>query len=331
LEATHLTGILLIPAMLLFRERARRRGLTSDPAGWFRLGCLSAAGIAGLTLVAVGAHFAFEEHSVLKDYFKWMHSGEQSYFSTVQVELFRRAGILVGLGFPCAIVLVKREWALLGAWWATLALYAVMIAISKVEYQGGYNIAAIPVFAVGIGAALQIAWDRSKKPWPTVVGVIGLALVVWQGVDGYGQVRRPMASDSARERAESIRQVASTSDAVILDVRPKDVEFDLTQLPNLTRLYLGGDAPNVALLDEKNASGVPYLTEAAGDAYAKRIEASIDKALADGHRAFVFESVWTPEASRPRLQRLANGLAQRFAAKGPTRQSGFVELERRGG
>jgi hypothetical protein len=229
------------------------------------------------------------------------------------------------------VLLAKREPGLATAWLATLALYGVMIGRSQVEYQGGYNIAAIPVFAAGIGAALQIAWDPSKKPWPALIGLIGLTLIVWQGIDGVRQVRRPMESDSARERAESIRRFASTSDSVILDVRARDVDYDLTQLPNLTRLYLESDAPNAALLDDRNAGGVPYLTEAAADAYAKRIEASIDKALAGGHRAFVYESVWTPEEARPRLRELAKGLTLRFSGKGPQGGRGFVELERRGG
>lgn len=308
LEATHLTGFLLLPAMLLLRERARRNGLTDDRAGWLALAATSAAAMALLAAAAVALHLAFESHSVLHDYFASVHPAEQGYVETILKELVVQSGVLVPGALLAAVFLARREAMLAASVGLTFVLYAHMIGKSQVEYHGGYNVAAIPIW----GAALGCALDRVKAPWGVFCGAVCLAAQVALGAAPVAEAR---THDRAAETADEVRAFWSPGDALLLRVRPGEVDFDLTQLPNLTRLYFGLDLPNAALLDDTNANGVPYLTEGEAEAAAARAEASVEAALHSGRRAFAAAGVLEPDAAAPRLGALAESLRRRFAVK----------------
>jgi hypothetical protein len=318
-EATHLSGFLLLPAMLALRERAARRGEAPSKPNWFFLGLASAAAIAALAGAALVLHALIPSHSILLEYFDALHPAGQPYLSTAWVELVLRSGVLVPAACVAAIYVWRSEPFVAIAVAVTLPLFVHVIGKSGVEYDGGYNLGAVPVWGAAVAAAL------GKLPKLPAIS-LGLAAVAAQGWLGWAQVRPVVERDLYRDTAEAITSLGGRDDAIVLFVRADDVAFDLTQLPNITRLYIGEGVSNAALLDDLNAKKDPYLDDAGARALGRAILDRIALALGSGHRAFVRRELWDPPAGRPRLAALSAEVRAGYRVAGENAALRFVEL-----
>lgn len=312
IQGTHLTGFFLIPPMLLLRERARLQGRPLEWAPALRsaisMGVLCALAIGAMAAAAWGLALAFPERSVLREYFAGVHPGEQNYFYTIWKELVVRSGVLVFAGMACAALSLKRDALAALAVLLTFIPYAHFIGGSQVEYQGGYNIAAAAIWPVGILLFLR---------WRSTVATAAVAfLLTIQIILGFAEVKQPLTRDLNRDTAEAIGAAVDDGDALILYIPPSAVDFDLTDLPKLTRLYLSRVIPNAAMLDSKNADKPPrpYLTDPEALEFQQKRIQEIDAALGASRRAFVSAEVWDPPADAPKLTAFSKLLKERYAA-----------------
>jgi hypothetical protein len=179
-----------------------------------------------------------------------------------------------------------------------------MLGKSAVEYNGGYNLGAVPVWGLAVAAGL----GRLPR-FPTIS--FGLALLCHVGL-AWPQVGPAVREDLYRDTIVRIQRAVKPEDALVVYVKGQDVDFDLVQLPNITRLYFGHDVPNAALLDERNKKGEPYVDDAGASALIGSILALIDAKLAAGHRAFVRDEVWRGDPSLPNLTKLSWSLLKRY-------------------
>ena len=177
-------------------------------------------------------HALIPSHSILLEYFDALHPAGQPYLSTAWVELVLRSGVLVPAACVAAIYVWRSEPFVAIAVAVTLPLFVHVIGKSGVEYDGGYNLGAVPVWGAAVAAAL------GKLPKLPAIS-LGLAAVAAQGWLGWAQVRPVVERDLYRDTAEAITSLGGRDDAIVLFVRADDVAFDLTQLPNITRLYIG--------------------------------------------------------------------------------------------
>lgn len=314
-QTTHLTGFFIIPAMLLLNERARSgnpRSLAELLSVQKLISLVKLALICGLAIGATAGiawflHIQFENYSVLKEYFPDVHPGGQDKLKTIWIELIIRSGVLVPAGLLGAVLAFRKEPLAALAVFVTFPPYAYFIGNSQVEYQGGYNIPATVVWTLGLILSLQIFSAR-------IATAVAAVLLVIQGAVGFIEVRKPAFHDLNRETAEAIGAVAKKDDALILYIPPSAVDFDITQLPNLTRLYLSRVLLNAAMLDSKNGAQPPkaYLTESGAADYAEKIQNEIRAALAAGRRAFISFEIWDPPADAPNLQKLSRALRDHY-------------------
>ncbi|MBI3817215.1 MAG: hypothetical protein HY286_00875 [Planctomycetes bacterium] len=321
LESTHLTGFFLWPAMYLLHERARRAGNALQKNTMFRL----AAWCAGGTLLIAGIVYlldlAFPQYSSIRDYFKDIRPGGQNYWYTAAVELILRSGVLVPAGLlGAAYALAKRnEIPAALAILITFPPYFHFIGASRVEYQGGYNLPATIVWALGILLCLR-SFRQS-----IALAAAGVLLIL-QIYFGWIEVRQPIYHNLNRETAESIAAIVRNDDALILYIPPKAVDFDLKDLRNLTRLYLSRVVSNAGELDGANAEHVPYCDEREAGELIQQIEKEIANAIAGGRKAFVSFEVWEPPDGAPRMHQLSSQLREKYNSAARHEPQRLLEL-----
>ncbi|HKE00571.1 MAG TPA: hypothetical protein VKE69_06145 [Planctomycetota bacterium] len=310
--ATHVSGFLVFPSLVLLHERAR-------PRSWLRASIAAGAALAVVAAVALAAHALMPERSVLFEYFRAVHPAEQGWLETVWTEFVVRAGVVVPIGIAGAALIARSEPLVAAATLITAALYAHLIGRSAVEYQGGYDLPALPILAL----AGVLAGARLPRRLATALGVLAVATQIGLGVAAALPASR---SDPYVEATDAIRRVAKPEDGVVLFYRRADIsDFDLPMVSVFTRLYLGRDVPNAALLDERNAAGDAYVDDAGAAALSYRCR----EELVRGPRSFVHESVLRSAADRPHLVELTARIRERFEEGARDAATGLVELRRR--
>ncbi len=320
---THLTGVLQLPAMLLLLARARRRGIAPDGPAPLRAALAAAAGIALLAGAGLAAHVLGPDRSVLSEYFRSVHPAEQSVLATVSRELLLESGLLAVGSMLALPLLARQEPWLAAATLATLVPYAAFIGRSAVEYHGGYNLPALPVLAL---AAVAGARALPTRVIPVAI-VLTLAAQAALSLPSAGAAAR---SDLHRDLGEAIAARAAPGDVVLLFVPPAAVDFDLTHLSNLTRLYLPGRVvANGALLDASNAIGTAYLDDAGAARVVDDWTHATEAALGRGGRVFAAPEIVAPDATGPRLRAWASALLVSLTHDPVAEGATLVELRRR--
>ncbi|MBL8695420.1 MAG: hypothetical protein JNJ88_15120 [Planctomycetes bacterium] len=313
---THLSGILLLPAIILLHVRTQRRTPTPASPSWVRVAFAFSLGAATMWAVAGAVHWLATEHSILVDYFRAVHPAEQPYFETILQELWAQSGVLAGAGLLAGIFLLIQDRALAFAILASLAGYAHMIGSSRVEYTGGYNIGVLPLLAAGV-AQLFPRWRGAPLAVAAIVLVCTQAFLAWP------QVSKAHRSENHRDVAEALAARIGKGSALLLFLRSGvDVEFNAPELKNLTRLYIGPEVLNLAELDEPGPFGVDPVKSIAET---QRAMNRVDTALRAGHKAYVQASALQLAAERPYLQRCIHHLTQKYEI-GPPDDAGLCEV-----
>jgi hypothetical protein len=317
--ATHLTGVLLFPALLILRERADGAGGRTDGRRLCRRAAAMVAVVAATAVAALGLHALFPAASVLIQYFRDIHPGEQGWFETLWIEAFLRSGALLFAAVFAAVVVSRTHPPIAVAAAITMILYGAFIGGTRVENAGGYNVGAIPLWV----AVLACAGARLST---ARFAIVCLALVIAQTAMGFRIVSDAVAWDRDRDAAEQYTKSAKPADTLILYIPPEAVDFDLSQLPNLTRLYIGPHVYNAALLDAANRAGVSYCDPAGAAALEQRILADAGRALRDHAKLYVARTVLEGAPRAARMQQLGNALKTNFALAGATLPGDLREL-----
>lgn len=313
---THLSGVLLLPAIILLYVRAERRKPTSGAPSWLRVAVAFSLGAAMLWAAAAVVHWLAPERSILVDYFQAVHPAEQPYFATILRELGWQSGILAGAGLFAAVFLLIQDRALAFAILLAIAGYAHMIGSSRVEYTGGYNIGVLPLLAAGV-ALLLPRWRGEP------LGVAAILLVAAQASLAWPTVSKAHRSETHRDVAEALAARIGKGSALLLFLRSGvDVEFNAPELKNLTRLYIGPEVLNLAELDEPGPFGVDAVKAIADT---QRAMNRVDTALRAGHKAYVQATALQLANERPYLQRCVLRLTQKYEI-GPPDDAGLCEV-----
>ncbi|MFN0204873.1 MAG: hypothetical protein ACKVS6_01000 [Planctomycetota bacterium] len=324
LQATHLTGCLLFPAMILLRERHDSQGGPWRPSRIIKNGILISVFVVLLAGIAYLLHVVFPEHSVLREYFA-IHPGDQPALTTIWVELILRSGVVIAFALVCAVLLIKKDaWAAASAL-ITFALYAAFIGGTHVEYQGGYNIPAVMIWTLAIIYYI--------KNWSKTAAIAAAAMILAAQIGaGWLEVKKPIQTNLYRETTDHYKSAATAGDTVIVYIPTGAVDFDLMQLPNLTRLYLSElNLFNSALLDSRNAAipSVPYLNDAESQQLIQQMKEAFTHARAAGKRIFVAFEAYESTAATPRLEAFSKWLREHYDIAARHERARLIELRER--
>lgn len=321
---THLSGFCLFPAMVLLYLRSRNAGFAESRGALLRIAGATAGLLAATGAAAVLLHYTMPERSVLKQYFVDIHPAGQGYLQTAWTELVLRSGVLIPAGVGGAAVFFMKDRLLAAGVLCTFPLYFHVIGTSHVEYQGGYNIPATVVWAAGAGLILR---GLPRVPAQALLAIL-LSLQIYAG---WIEVRQPLRRDLNRDTADAIAAMTSRGDAIFLYIPPSAVDFDLTQLPNLTRLYLAErEVMNLALLDSANGAGVPYVDAGGAHALMAASRDVIDRTMARGAHVFVASAAWNATDATPLMSRFMEELKKYYVGEIVTGSVGGVMLRVKG-